>query len=174
MAADTSKTKFSTNIIAITGLNVVVKPNDNQKLEVVIKREDQTSNPTNTVNTISPTINQNPVVQINEPQAIESYKNINLTGYWYENTQGSRYYFKQNSYGNITFQEYGLNEFGVAFVSAEGTGTIQNNTLNISFLSYLGVTGTLNGTIINNGNSIDCMANIPSLGKSLRVIMNRE
>jgi len=206
MASDTSKTKFSTNIIAITGLigaiaglitvlhttgviNVtgrsndstvekekieVVKPNDNPKVEVIIKQEEQSSSPVKTINTISPTIEQNPVIKVQETPPVETYKSINLTGYWYENMQGSRYYFKQNNYGNITFQEYGLNEFGVAFVSAEGTGTIQNNILNISFLSYLGVTGTLKGNIINNGNSIDCIANIPSLGKSLRVIMNRE
>lgn len=204
MSADPSKTKFSTSVIAITGLigaiaglltvlhttgvinltgnsnakkekTEITKSAEPQKVEVIIKQEDKTNTAEKKpLESSSLTTDYQPVSNNLETIPPITNSTVNLTGYWYENAQGSRYYFNQDGYGKVSFQEYAMNEFGVAFVSAEGSGTIRDNMLSVTFLSYLGYTGTFQGNVGNNGATIDGIAAVPATGQSMRILMNRE
>jgi|GEM_PF-6591764 len=191
MTADPSKTKFSTSIIAITGLigavaglltvmhttGVIHLTNDTKEKrtekEVVVNTRGTNDQQENTEKT-----HIVPVVNKKEEQLVERIpektRTHNISGYWYENQSGSRYFFNQDVNGNVYFQEYSINEYGMAFVSAEGTGVLTNNQFRIPFMHYTGYEGIVNGTIDTNGNTIDAMATFIATGQSTRVLIHRE
>ena len=198
MSVDPSKTKFSTNIIAITGLlgaigglltvlhtTGVIDLSSNAKNQTPQKEiignkldiEDINVSDDNTLN-ISEMDNEESFAntEIEKPKTtIKKVTNMpNLSGYWYENQLGSRYFFSQDAGGNIAFKEFALNTYGETFVSAQGTGAIRNSSININFVSYLGYSGVFNGTVTNNGKTISGVASVPSTGESLQLTMYKE
>lgn len=190
MSADPSKTKFSTTIIAITGLigavaGLLTVMHTTGVIDLTKDKKPEIQNEVVLENKISKEqheqpeeMNIVPVANNNERTVVERIPekpiNYNISGYWYENQSGSRYFFNQDVNGNVYFQEYSLNEYGVAFVSAEGTGVMTNNKFRIPFMHYSGYEGIVNGTIENNGNTIDAMATFLATGQSTRVLIHRE
>jgi len=194
--SDTSKTKFSNNLIAIAGLITAVGGlltilNQTGKLSLNTKDEKpQTESIRKTQNTegqretianqneynIEKTVPSKSLDQDNaklvtydEPENLT----FNLTGYWYDTVNSGRYYFNHQSSGNISFQEYSFLE-GVWMVTVEGTGTVNGKNLNIAYTTLFGLTGFFRGTIQDNGIVITGTATINSTGVKTPMNLNKE
>ena len=168
--ANTTNTKFSTSVMAITGLitaigsiitilfNVGIIGNkgdekhqdlqDNNPKEVVVKGE------------ITPNIVEDKGVKIitkDEPKVQKKavVKEFNLTGRWVDiNNPTGRYEITHDSSGNISFTEYSL-IFGEWIATAEGSGEVNSMRVNIPYTTYVGTNGKFTGKITNNGKKID-------------------
>lgn len=75
--------------------------------------------------------------------------NYNLTGNWSDQNMGGSYSIYQN--GNaVSFLEYS-NVYGIRTATAEGTGTIQNNTLTINYTTIYYTSGVATFQIQGGG-----------------------
>ena len=166
--SDPSKTKFSTNILAIAGLITAVGglltilhqttdifSKDKEKKEETIELVDLPKNHQNGTKKVSnPADNstgniQNIVKEIPAPVTQENLENttsINLSGYWVDTINEGRYLLTQTTTTSFNFQEYSFFE-GMWMISAEGIGNLSGNTVQISYNTLFGMPGSFQGTL---------------------------
>ena len=164
---DSTKTKFSTTVIAITGLitaigsvitilfNVGIIGNkeqkkdhkkEEQKKEVII---DKSKLPKD-LKTKDVTI---PAIKAEALTVVE--KTYNLTGKWVEiNNSNGRYQINHEDSGTINFTEYSF-VFGEWVTTATGTGNVNGTNVTIPYTTYLGTSGKFTGKITNRGKKIE-------------------
>lgn len=161
---NSTRTKFSANIIALTGLISAIggiitvlytvgvlggekTPNKEEEFqELLVTKPTEKSNvqtkEIKIVTTPKPTI------------ATKVIKAINLTGYWVDtNTPNGKYYINHESSGNISFTEYSL-MLGSWVTTASGSGKTNGNTLEIPYVTYAGTNGNFKGKLVSNGKKI--------------------
>ena len=186
------KTKFSTSIVAITGLITAVgglitilfntgffgdKKGDEKKQpekEVVYIPEEK--NDDEQVIRIDP----EPKSFVDEevipkPKPKPEPKVYNLTGNWFDpNYPGAKYYFNHESSGAISFTEYS-SVFGQWVVTSQGTGTISSNKrIEIPYNTSVGTNGRFDGVLSNNGKTISGTASDFVSGASLPFNLNKQ
>jgi hypothetical protein len=168
---DSTNTKFSTSVIAITGLitaigsvitilfNVGIIGNkaskkdhkkEDLKKEVVIDKsklpKDLKTKEIDIVPSVKPP-------KTKEVKAI--VKNYNLTGKWIDiDNPSGRYQINHEDSGAISFTEYSL-VFGEWVSTASGSGKVTKSRLNIPYTTYIGTSGKFTGRITNNGGKIE-------------------
>lgn len=180
--ADSSKTKFSSNVVAIAGLITAVgglitilvnagyignkkkdtkKEKDEVKQEIIVKLPEETIKPKKEV-----------IIKKIIPE--EKVKTYNLTGYWKDsNNPNGRYYLNHESTGKISFTEYS-NLYGQWTVSAQGVGVISGRKLNLPYTTYLGSTGHFEGELSENGKSISGKINDHVSGAEIMMVIAKE
>jgi hypothetical protein len=166
---DTTKTKFSTSIIAITGLITAVgsvitilynvgiignkENNDNSKREEQVQQvkvidesepqEDKKAKELNVVTKVKP------------ERVKKVVKSYNLTGKWIDiNNPNGRYQINHENSDAISFTEYSL-VFGEWIITASGSGKVTDSNINIPYTTYLGTNGKFTGLITRNGEKIE-------------------
>lgn len=171
--SDPSKTKFSTNILAIAGLITAIGgmvtilhqttdifSRDKEKSEEKIQFVDMPKANQKNADVIDAKTVYNPadysakntsnvVEQTTTPVTQNHYKSqpaINLSGYWVDTINEGRYLFTQTTSTGFNFQEYSFLE-GIWIITAEGVGTLTGNNIQISYNTIFGMPGTFKGTL---------------------------
>lgn len=167
--SDSTKTKFSTNIIAITGLisaiggvitvlyntgvlgSKQVHTTIQEKSHEVIYQKKESN-----IKKKAQVKEENEVNYVDVVFTKESLKRThNLTGYWIDiNNPNGRYYIDFQEADLITFTEYSL-VLGVWVVTANGSGNIHKNRITIPYKTYVGTMGKFSGKVLKNGNRIN-------------------
>lgn len=93
-------------------------------------------------------------------------RQVNLNGAWY-GADGSEYEISYSS-GTVFFTEYGL--FGV---TAEGSGTFQNNRMVIDYQTVFGTSGQATLDLSTNGQILSGVANDFTSGASTPLYLTR-
>lgn len=166
---DSTKTKFSTSIIAITGLITAIgsiitilynvgiignkKSDQNNKREEQVKevkvidkgesRKDKKKKEVNVVTNVKP------------ERVKEVVKTYNLTGKWVDiNNPNGRYQINHENSGIITFTEYSL-VYGQWITTATGSGKVSQTKISIPYTTYAGTNGKFTGRITSKGKKIE-------------------
>ncbi|HHC80159.1 MAG TPA: hypothetical protein ENK46_09780 [Flavobacteriia bacterium] len=190
--ADSAKTKFSTNVLAVTGFITAIaglitvlhqtgvisfsKKQPPAKVEKVIEKQ----MPNEEVTTItvsqpnkSNKSGQEETVANNSYQKNETQITYNLTGYWYDTLHAGRYYFNHQASGSVSFQEYSLLN-GIWIVTAEGSGTVYKNEIKVPYYTLYGLLGTFTGTIKEDGLTIKGTALDNASGIKTPLLLQKE
>ena len=163
---DSTNTKFSTSVIAITGLitaigsiitilfNVGIIGNkgqkkdhkkEEQKKEVIIDKSKLLKD----LKTKDVTI---PAIKPETLTVVE--KTYNLTGKWVDiNNSNGRYQINHEDSGTINFTEYSI-VYGEWITTATGTGNVKGTRVKIPYQTYAGTRGEFTGSITNQGKKI--------------------
>lgn len=190
--AENRKTGFSSNILAIAGLvtaigglitilhqtKVISFGSEKEKTttEVVNQQGDNNNTiPANTKNTpaeneVTYKENTHIVNSLNNTEVISH--NLNISGNWYDLVTACRYSFSQDNYGQISFLEYTFME-GTWIITAEGTGTVNGNQINIPYYTFFDTTGNFVGTI-NSNNSVTGTAQDYTSGVRIQLQLSRQ
>jgi hypothetical protein len=166
--SDPSKTKFSTNILAIAGLITAIggmvtilhqttdifskdKEKNEEKIQFVDMQNTFQNDTKSVFNPVDHSVKNthNVIEQTTTPVTQNHYESqpvINLSGYWIDTINEGRYLFTQTTSTSFNFQEYSFLE-GVWIISAEGIGNLSGNTVHISYNTLFGMPGTFNGTL---------------------------
>ncbi len=179
--SNTTKTKFSTNVLAIATLvtaiggfitilfNTGVLGNEKKKStteEVKESKIDSTQRETDT--TIKDQATQ-PVVY--KAEKTEAY---NLTGNWFDiNNPKGKYYINHEGSGMISFTEYSL-VFGEWISTATGSGTVENKKIDIPYTTYLGTNGRFKGEVLSDGKKIEGTVRDYSAGITIVLNIQKE
>ncbi len=166
--ADSTKTKLSTTIIAITGLitaigsvitilyNVGVI--GNKKIEEKVKKEGTIEEVK--IDKKEPlkdfTKKEIKVITDTKPKSVKKVVKIyNLTGKWVDiNNPNGRYQINHENSGNISFTEYSL-VYGEWVTTASGSGQVTQANISIPYTTYVGTNGKFTGRITSNGKKIE-------------------
>jgi len=73
-----------------------------------------------------------------------------LTGTWQDVINYGKYIFRQDVSGNLTFQEHSVVE-GSWIVTSEGNGVIENNTIELDYITLYGTAGRFSGKLQSDG-----------------------
>lgn len=164
---DTAKTKFSNNLIAIAGLITAVGGlltvlHQTGVVSFSGPQKDQTTiNPIGgkefrKVEETDPTSNDNLLnnfVPVSRDIDKVDTAFENLSGYWYDEINGGRYHFVHSTSGRLTFKEYSWMN-GMWIPSAEGSGTIRGQAINLTYTTAYGLSGTFEGTMDEYGEEV--------------------
>ena len=101
-----------------------------------------------------------------QPPVQPAERQINLDGVWY-GADGSEYEIAYSS-GTVFFTEYGL--FGI---TAEGSGTFQNNRMVIDYQTVFGTSGQATLDLSPNGQILSGVANDFTSGVSTPLYLTR-
>ena len=165
---DSTNTKFSTSVIAITGLitaigsiitilfNVGIIGNkeqkkdhkkEEQKKEVIIDKSKLPKDIKAKEVKVIPTVKPETLTVVE--------KTYNLTGKWVDiNNSNGRYQINHEDSGTINFTEYSF-VFGEWVTTATGTGNVNGTNVTIPYTTYLGTNGKFTGKITNRGKKIE-------------------
>ncbi|CAM1345293.1 hypothetical protein [Tenacibaculum amylolyticum] len=188
--SDATKTKFSTAVIAITGLisaiggvitilynvgflgpNKEQKPEQKKTEEKVIVVDKEKAKPTKTI--VDKPEEKTKIIDDFKPKKVvekEVKKEYNLTGYWLDvNNANGKYYIDHNTSGRISFTEYSF-VFGEWIVTANGTGTIKNGRIEIPYTTYVGTNGEFTGKLVEENHEIQ--GNIHDLNANMKAVLN--
>ncbi|MFY7672189.1 hypothetical protein ACOSP6_13980 [Tenacibaculum sp. MEBiC06402] len=187
---DSTNTKFSTSVIAITGLITAIgsvitilfnagiigkkpvnKNNSKEKTEkkVVI---DHSKLPgdlrTKEIDVV-------PSVKPPKPKVVKAIvKNYNLTGKWIDaDSPNARYQINHEDSGAISFTEYSL-VFGEWIATASGTGKVTKRGVSIPYKTYLGTNGKFTGKITNNGEKLEGKIQDFDVGMSVTINLQKQ
>lgn len=160
MAEDKTKTKFSTTVVALTGLisaigGIITVLFNTGVLGGEKKEVQKTKEPPVVVVKEKPKMKDVTTKKL-EPDYIEQPKkrSYNLTGYWIDNNNpNGKYYFHQQNEREISFTEYSL-LFGQWITSATGSGTIDKDNIKLVYSTSSGTTGEFIGNLYKEGNVI--------------------
>ena len=163
---NSTRTKFSTSIIAITGLIsaiggiiTVLYTVGVLGMEKAHDKEEKTPEllvtETKPIEKRDVQTKEIKIVTPPKPTIVKKViKAVNLTGYWVDtNTPNGKYYINHESSGNISFTEYSL-MFGSWVTTATGSGKKNGNTLEIPYITYAGTNGNFKGKLVSNGKKI--------------------
>ncbi|CAL2086621.1 hypothetical protein [Tenacibaculum sp. 190524A05c] len=165
---DATKTKFSTSIIAITGLitaigsvitilyNVgIIGNKDSAKNE---KKEEPKKEVKVDKTKIPKDLKTKEVKVITniKPETLKKVvKKYNLTGKWIDiNNPNGRYQINHEASGTISFTEYSL-VYGEWITTASGSGKVTQSGISIPYTTYVGTNGKFTGKITSNGEKIE-------------------
>jgi len=189
--ADSAKTKFSTNVLAVTGFITAIaglitvlhqtgvisfsKKQPSAKVEKVIEKQMPNDKvPAITVSQPNKSNKSEQEEKVNNSyQKNETQITYNLTGYWYDTLHAGRYYFNYQASGSVSFQEYSLLN-GIWIVTAEGSGTVYKNEIKVSYYTVYRLLGTFTGTIKENGLAIKCTALDNASGIKTPLLLQKE
>ncbi len=201
--SDPSKTKFSTNLLAIAGLITAIgglvtilhqttdifSKKESNKTEIVEKHTPQNistdigippaKQPENAFSRQQQNLNTQNNYNANTQQQVSDQVNtsynyaVNLSGYWVDHINQGRYLFSQDSYGNLGFQEYSFVD-GYWMVTAEGQGFIQANTIQINYYTIFGTAGSFTGSLASNANSMQGRAKDAATGFKVPMSLVKE
>lgn len=185
--AENRKSGFSSNILAIAGLITAIgglitilhqtkvisfgSEKEKTKTEVVNQQGKANNNNTLIESEVTHIDNTDIVSNLNNNSEVVS-GNLNITGNWYDSINAGRYSFSQNGYGQISFQEHSYME-GTWLITAEGTGTVSGNQINIPYYTIYDTTGHFVGTI-NNNNSVTGTAQDYASGARVQLQLSRQ
>ncbi|SEC20996.1 hypothetical protein SAMN04489761_2383 [Tenacibaculum sp. MAR_2009_124] len=167
------KTKFSTTIMAITGLitaigGVITILHNVGFLGLKEPNEKHFKVEKETFEKEKETINEKEKV-IKSFIPVEKIK-VSLSGYWWnkENNNG-KYYIEHKRNGEVSFTEYSL-MYGQWVSTATGSGDITATSIDIPYTTYVGASGKFTGKVSANGKEIHGFIHDFSAG--MKVILN--
>jgi len=151
--ADTAKTKFSNNLIALAGLitaigglltvlhqTEVISFSRSEKRQTTIDRHENKNDPGPKEEL------HNDIVPVSNGLTEREPVFKNLSGYWYDEINGGRYHFVHNTSGGLSFKEFSWMN-GVWITTAEGSGKVHGQMINLTYATAYGLSGAFEGTI---------------------------